>query len=461
MEKSKKRRLPVLTVLVLAAVSGPAAATDYAPYDPGSRAPARGGAFVARADDVTALFVNPAGLAFLKGIRFKTNIYYGKPALSAVRPATGQAYASNPRLFRGTLAASGQVWKGVTAGVGFYTPYQSTTIWPWIWPGDRDSSKASMDVTIIRPAVAVELPGGLALGLGLDIVRAKAFWRHILPFNLEKYPLPKDALIRSTHETSGSGAGFTAGLLWKAHPKLQLGARYQHGVAVDLDGKNTFLIGWENDFAILPDPVEKQRRLYDLLTAFYSAQTVASDWGLPREVSCGFEFRPLPVLSVELDLEWTDWSALGDWTFRSLNPEDALSPAWTLELQEFYGIKPDYGVQSAGIVLEDAWRVKAGLEVAPAAGFALRAGYARHPSPVAETSLHPAFPCLDRDVVSLGFGYEGDFFSMGTEDKLGQISFDVFAQYGFARKGTASLAGAEIVYQEKPWTVGVGVGAIF
>jgi hypothetical protein len=42
-------------------------------------------------------------------------------------------------------------------------------------------------------------------------------------------------------------------------------SKYQHGVQVGLSGKNTFLIGWENDFAILPDPVEARRRLYSLL----------------------------------------------------------------------------------------------------------------------------------------------------------------------------------------------------
>jgi len=460
MEKLKRQLIPFL-FLALPLCAGPLAATDLAPYDPGSRSPARGGAFVARADDVTALFANPAGLAFLKGLRFKTNIYFGQPALTASRPATGATYESNPRLFRGTLAASWQFMKGVTAGVGFYTPYQSSTVWPYVWPADQASNKAALSATVIRPALAVELPGGLALGLGLDIVKAKSSWRHILAFNMEKYPLPRDALIQSNHEVSGTGVGFTAGLLWKAHPMLRFGANYQNGVAMDLAGKNSFNIGWDNDFYILPDPVEARRRLYNLLVVYYSAQPVESRWAFPRSFAGGLEFSPSSRLSVELDLEWTGWSGMGDWTFRSLNPDDGLSPAFTPELQEFYGIKPDYGVQSAGLVLEDTWRIKAGLEVVPAAGFALRAGFARHPGPMPASEIGPVFPCLDRNVVSLGFGYEGAFFSMGSDDKLGEISFDVFFQYGFSKKSGSSLTGEEMAYQDKPWTLGLGVGAIF
>jgi len=460
MEKSKSLLLPFLS-LTLAVSSFPLTAADYEPYDPGSRAPALGGAFVARADDVTALFANPAGLAFLKGLRFKTNFFGGKPALSAVQPAGGSTFRSDPLHFSGSFAASWQFLDKITAGVGFYIPYHFSTIWPSTWPGDRISSKASLNSIVIRPAVAVELMDGLALGVGLDLVRAKASWNHILTFNMEKYPLPQDATVGSQYQVSGSGTGFTAGILWKAHPMVRCGAKYQHRAGVDLSGKNVFLIGWDDDYVILPDPAQRQRRLRDLLLVFYSGQPVASRWTFPREIVCGVAFIPSARWSFELDLQWNGWSEMGVWEFKSLNPEDRLSPAFTPELQEFYGIKPDYGRQGAGLVLKDSWRVKAGLEVAPAAGFAVRAGFARHPSPAAEADLNPVHPCLDRDVVSLGFGYEGAFFSMGSDNKLGEISFDVFFQYGFSKKGVSAVPGIEFAYQDKPWNVGVGVGAIF
>jgi long-subunit fatty acid transport protein len=408
-----------------------------------------------------ALFANPAGLAFLPGLRFKANLFGGMTPISAVPAAGGLALRSDPFEFRGSFAASWQFRDGVTAAIGIHAPDYFRTNWPYVWTGSRTSIEASLNTVVIRPALAVRLPAGLALGLGLDIVRARMSWMHILGFNLEKFPLPRDAAIRSVHEATGSGIGFTAGALWKAHRLVRFGARYQHGVPIDLGGKNTFVIGWENDFAILPDPVERQRRLYDLLKLYYSAQPVEAHWALPREFACGVELFPLRRLSFELDLEWTGWSGLGDWTFRSLNPEDELSPAFTPDLQEFYGIKPDYGTQSAGLVFRDSWRIKAGLEVVPAAGFALRAGYARHPSPLADGGPHPLLPGLDRDVVSFGFGYEGAFFSLGSDDKLGEISFDVFVQRGFAKKGVAPVAGVETIFRETPWTAGVGVGAIF
>ncbi|MBN2207029.1 MAG: outer membrane protein transport protein, partial [Candidatus Aminicenantes bacterium] len=147
MDKPTRRRLPLLSVLISAVASLGLAATDYAPYDPGSRAPALGGAFVARADDVSALFANPAGLAFLKGLRFKTNLFYGQPVLSAAQTASGATYESNPRHFRGTLAASWQFLNKVTAGVGFFSPYHFSTFWPYGWPGNRMSIQSSLTST--------------------------------------------------------------------------------------------------------------------------------------------------------------------------------------------------------------------------------------------------------------------------------------------------------------------------
>ena len=68
---------PVL-LLVLAVRPTPASAAGYHFPDLGTVALSRGGAFVARADDPTAIYYNPAGAAFLRG----THIFVGGNLLS-------------------------------------------------------------------------------------------------------------------------------------------------------------------------------------------------------------------------------------------------------------------------------------------------------------------------------------------------------------------------------------------
>ncbi|MCL4810069.1 MAG: hypothetical protein KJ062_20105, partial [Thermoanaerobaculia bacterium] len=54
--------LALLAVVALVA-AGPASAAGFSIFEAGSRSTAMGGAFVAQADDLSAMFYNPAGLA--------------------------------------------------------------------------------------------------------------------------------------------------------------------------------------------------------------------------------------------------------------------------------------------------------------------------------------------------------------------------------------------------------------
>jgi long-chain fatty acid transport protein len=442
--------------------SFPLAASDFSPYEAGTRASGLGGAFAARADDPSALFYNPAGLAFQKGLRIKTSLFFGKPGLSARWPSNGPATTSDPLQFRGSFAASWRFLKGVSAGVGFFMPYHFFTEWPYNWVGHEFAITSSLSSVFFRPAVSIELLKGLSLGVGLDVVFAKTSWSYIRPFNLERFPLPQDIDINSSTAMSGTGTGFVAGLLWKAHPLIQFGLRYQHHVAIDLSGRNDFFIPYLDIGDItVPDPVLPRKRVINLLNAFYSFQRVTSRITLPKEIVWGMVFAPAASLSFQLDLQWNGWSELGKWEFRSVNADDNLSPAFTPQLQEFYGIAPDYGYQSAGLVLKDAWRIKAGLEYRPGPGLALRAGFARQQGSTAAADLNPVHPDQDRNLVSLGFGYEGPLFSITTDEKLSDLSFDVYVRYGFSKKDASEIPAAPLIYQSKPWNFGVGVGVFF
>jgi len=440
----------------------PMAASDISPYEAGARALGLGGAFAARADDPTALFYNPAGLAFQKGLRLKTNFFFGQPGVTAAWPPTGVIYESNPNQFRGSFAASWQFLNRMTLGLGFFMPYHFSEKWPFSWAGKNIASKAALNSFFIRPAISIELLKGLALGAGLDFVSAKAFWYHARPFNLKNYPLPQDVAVESTHDLKGTGMGFTAGLLWKALPSLQVGVRYQHHVPIDFSGRNNYYVPYLDIGNItVPDPTASRRYLYDLIYLFYDFQSVKSRITFPKEIVWGVLFAPSSRLSFQLDLQWNGWSEMGAWEFRSVNPDEKLSPAFSPLYQEFYGIVPDYGYQSAGIALRDSWRFKGGIEYQPARGFALRAGFARQQGSTAAADLNPLHPDPDRNVISLGFGYQGPFFALGTDTELGQISFDMFFRYGFSKKETSELPGYPMVYQAKPWNIGVGVGVNF
>lgn len=122
----RKSILGVAAALVLA--SGPALADGgYYTGALGARAAGRGGAFVARADDVTAVSINPAGLANLRGthLQFGNQLSYNgyaytrAPTLDWGNAQNGMApTVAFPRVTNGTPAQAADPFIGLSTDFG-------------------------------------------------------------------------------------------------------------------------------------------------------------------------------------------------------------------------------------------------------------------------------------------------------------------------------------------------------
>jgi len=133
----------VLSVVCFAASNAQAGGLEY--NGAGTRAAGRGGAFAARVDDPMALQLNPALLSDLTGVQLMLNINVGLYNACQQRPGTYEG-EEDPRTvypFRAgwigsrfpevcnetpfspgaSLAATFQLAKGLTLGVGVLTPY--------------------------------------------------------------------------------------------------------------------------------------------------------------------------------------------------------------------------------------------------------------------------------------------------------------------------------------------------
>lgn len=451
-------------VLALALTSSPArlAAEDLTFHEPSARASALGGAFTARSDDAAGLFYNPAGLAFLSSFRLKTNIMFGQRDLTALGPEGGRTYRSEPSEFLGDFAASWQPVKRVTVAAGLFTPFNYESYWSPGWPGETEVTRNRMRTLFFRSAVAVEIVKGFAVSAGLDVVTSSLRYRHLIPFNLETYPQPRDITVESSHALHGRGLGFTAGVMWKVLPALHVGARFQRSVAIDYAGTNVFERVVDAQGATIPDPHLTSRRVSSLIDFYYAAQDVTGRLTLPREIGVGLAVAPVPALSFYLDLQWNRWSGFGDWVFTSTATGQALNPAFTPEYQDFYGLDLDYGVQGLALALRDTRDIKAGLEFRPARYVAVRAGYARLQSSVDAAVRTPVYPDLDRDVYSLGFGYEGPLFSIwGDGERVSDLSFDLFLRYAAGAAGPSLHPELETAYGSGRLVFGFGAGLSF
>jgi long-chain fatty acid transport protein len=116
------KHLPALTTLLAAAtLAGPALAdSGYFNGDLGARATGRGGAFVARADDVTAVSFNPAGLAKIRGTMFEFGNQFSYNAYDYTRASTldyGQSDTAPPSVAFQTVS-NGSAWQAADPLIG-------------------------------------------------------------------------------------------------------------------------------------------------------------------------------------------------------------------------------------------------------------------------------------------------------------------------------------------------------
>ena len=460
-----KRLVPALALglaLIPTLVPSRLGADDFSFYEPSPRAASLGGAFTARADDASALFYNPAGLAFLGSFRIKTNIAFGRRTTTAAWPEGGPAYRTEPSEFLGSVSLSWQPLKRVTIATGIFSPFTYESYWSPGWSAETVNERNRLRSLYFRTVLAIEVVKGLAVSAGVDVVSSSLRWLHAIPFNVPTYPLAQDVGVDSSHRLQGNGLGFVAGALWKVIPAVQVGARYQQSVSIDYTGTNVFMADLLTSGSTVPDPHRPSRRVSDLIDFYYATQDVTGRLTLPREIAGGVAVTPLPQLSVYLDLQWDRWSDFGDWNFSSVNEGEALNPAFTPEYQEFYGLELNYGTQGVALALRDTMDIKTGLEYRFGRYIALRAGYAHTQSSVDEAGRTPIYPDLDRNIYSFGFGYEGPLFSVwGDGERVSDLSFDLFIRYAAGAPGASSFPGFEMGYDSGRLTFGFGAGLVF
>jgi long-chain fatty acid transport protein len=424
--------------LALSLLPARLAAEDLAFQEAGARAASLGGAFTARADDATALFYNPAGLAFLAGLRFKAGLAFGDRTLEAYWPARDTTFHSSPNEFLGSLAVAWQPVRRITLAVGLFTPYSYRSSWSPNYGYDWDCRENMVRATSIRAALAVELFKGFAVSGGLDLVGTKLDWKHYVIID-------PTAIAENRHRMSGHGLGFTAGVLWRIVPAVRIGARFRQAVPVDLTGTTypiVYSIGGNAPAAVASGVMAAGSDTYGPFP--YQAVTGRLTW--PRELAVGAAVAPMARLTLSADVQWERWSEFGDWVFEPAEP----------------GGVPDYGIQGVPLGLVDTTHVKAGLEYRPARRLALRAGYTHLTSAVDEAHRTMVYPDLARNIYSLGFGYEGPVFDIyGGDERVSDLSFDLFIRYAPAEPAGSTYPGYEMAYSSRRIVFGVGVGFMF
>ncbi|MEO5915199.1 MAG: outer membrane protein transport protein [Luteolibacter sp.] len=359
-------------------------------------AAARGEAFVATADNASAVHYNPAGLTQLEGDNVRSGIYalhfeptYQAPAGSV---NAGKEYEiENPNAFAPQLYyAYGLENSPVTLGLGVYAPNGASVAWPQGTGFRAVAIEGDLTYLRVNPVVAVEILPGLSLAGGVmidygDIALEQGLLRTESPFaNSFRF------------EGDDYAVGYNLGLLWKINEQWAFGATYRSAVTMGFKGETQI----EQQPVISPTTVPAE-----------------VEFEFPYTAVFGVSYRPTKKWNIEANADYSNWSCMDTVTIRQ-----AQVPPFPV--QQDIPVNLDF---------EDSWIYKFGVTRYFDNGWYGSAGYLYNENSVSSKYYSPTVADLDRQFVTLGIGRE-----------WGRYKMDAAFQLGFAedRKISGSTPGS-------------------
>ena len=337
-------------VFALAITLSPAAAIAGGVFVPGygSQAQPRAGAFLAKADDPSALFHNPAGLAKMTGtvIHIGFNLVdfsqtfqragnYEDPAFSGPYPeakdestpaigigefqgiplvavSTDLGLDLPIRFGAGLIAAHGYPERLYAEDYVFEDPNEPPP------PGRYDVLE--QDVFVAFPSIAVayspieKLDVGARLSYGFAGLKGKTAVWGVRNYDEE---IASDGIF-DVDVSDNWVPTFGIGVLYRPTDRIEIGANYRSAANIGAKGEGTAQIGSGLGLAGMPETIEPEN-VFPLCEAGGTAEALKAcvDLSLPQVAGIGgrFIFRNAAgkeIGDVELDVQWENWSSAGD-----------------------------------------------------------------------------------------------------------------------------------------------------
>ncbi|MFQ6068961.1 MAG: OmpP1/FadL family transporter [Candidatus Aminicenantales bacterium] len=339
-------------------------------WEQGAAAMAMGGAYVSVANNPSAVFYNPAGIAWLEG----TQVSLGSTWMTCLsslqlprwpdpRYRTTQEerqwfYPSN--FFLSTVLSDKAV-----VGFGFFSAYGVGTKWPRDYPFRFLAVSKRMKSYFFNPTLSLKLSSNLSFGAGISYVYSTYY--------LDSVRLVEDYDLPLILETSGAAWAINTGILFKTEG-FSFGFIWRLSFNLRYRGELTFHLS------------ELPPHLQQSLPQRGSASTAVI---FPHVFGLGACFRLNSRLTFTTDVHYLLWSC---YERQNLSLDFPLPYA-----DEEYEIVEDW---------KNSFVFRAGLEYMPGKNSALRAGLFFSQTPQPRETMDPLFPDADKIGFTGGFGYK-------------------------------------------------------
>ncbi len=362
----------------------------FAIFEAGSQATAMGGAFVAQADDPSAMFYNPAGLAWAGDrpvVMIGDTLIIPRSKLDqgfAPFPGVGYSAEQKRQIFFPPNVYASMPIAGPTVhlSLGTWFPFGLSTAWenPDTFRGRFLTQRADLRQYSLGLQLSAQLAPWIAVGAGPELrvgdVKLQKNAGIINPFT----NAPVDAAhVDIVSEGLEKKVGFGVGVLIKPTRCLRLGASFHNRVSMDFTGR---------------------ARFYQLSTgnaqldAAFAAKIpvnvdvpVATTIPYPSVFMFGASYDLTDRLTIEADGNWWAWSSFES-TVISFGTVDGKTPPTQTLTHDWV----------------NTWTVRGGLKFRATRNLDLMAGMVYDQTPQPDEDVSPLLPDANRTGYCLGLG---------------------------------------------------------
>ena len=365
-----KNTIKKLVAVVLPCVLFAAAAqgAGFALYEYSARTTAMCGATVANKAEAASLATNPSLITELDG----TQIQLGATLVKANAKTTvaGDARTLESQIWTLPNFYITHKWDDkISFGLGGFSRYGlGGTYKKWAtWNGSGLAYKVQLETLSFTPTIAVKPNEQLSLAMGLEAMT--------IDFTQRSRASASPLIDYELHGTGISwGGNFSLTYRPEWAEKWAIGAMYRSKIKQNLDGYIHTSTGTN-------------------LSATLRHAPAAGAINLPDSITTGLSFQAADNWIMEAGIVGTFWSAYDQIIIEYTDSETAP----TIHNKKNY---------------KDVYRLNFGTEYMFTENWAIRAGYVFDKSPINKYDMDTLVPVHDRHLVSAGFGYHNDTWSL-------------------------------------------------
>lgn len=383
----------------------------------GAKANGMAAAFVAVADDASAIAFNPAGITQLSGSHLYAGVIGVIPQTKYTSPA-GLSQNMEPQACGAPYLyyTSDTPIDNLHFGVGIYSPFGiGGTKWSTMGMTRYVSTSSLTDTVAVNPAIAYKLTDSLSIAGGFSYMFAQ-----LKSTNNTDQSLLGAADGAISLDGDGDGFGFNFGLLYQINPQLKIGAAYRSESSINFAG--------DLKLTNIAPAVQGLFGGSSYVTGF-SSSTV-----FPSVINLGVAYTSEQGTLFTIEVQRDGWSSF---------KQNVLS------LQQPV---PAAGLASSTTPLDwkDTWRFKIAMDYKLTEASSFRLGYVYSGETVPEHTLSPSSPIAKSHFIGIGFGYQ-----------IGDYTIDLSYLGGLFEKRSTNNTVLKGSYKSQIHHAGIGVGYQF